>query len=295
MYSLSVLLPTYNQPCFELVSRLHLQLEQAGVTYEIIVADDGSTDKVTVEANLRIMSMANCQYIVRTENVGRAAIRNFLAKTARYEYLLFIDSDMTMVSDQFIARYLAIEGDQVVDGGVKIGGDADQLRGNLRYLYEKAEEPKHTAEERQRSPYQHLHTANLLISRDVMLANPFNEQMKGYGYEDVLLGKKLRQAHVRIRHIDNPMGFCTFETNADFVAKTEEGLRTLYEHREELRGYSRLLTLVGGIHIPLVKSVIRMAFRLAGQAMRSNLCSTKPKLFLFKYYKLGYYLCQASR
>ena len=105
MYNLSVLIPTYNQSCLELVSQLQTQLEQAGVPYEIIVADDGSTDQAAVEANLGIANLERCQYIVRKENAGRAAIRNFLAQTAQYDHLLFIDSDMSVVSDQYIARY----------------------------------------------------------------------------------------------------------------------------------------------------------------------------------------------
>ena len=237
MASISVLIPTYNQPCLELVKQLHAQLERAGVDYEIIVADDGSTDQTSVEANLQIASLPGCQYVVRKENVGRAAIRNFLAQTAQYDHLLFIDSDMSVVSDQYIARYLSAGCDGVIDGGVTIGGDADALKGNLRYLYEKAEEPHHTAPERQLTPYQHLHTANLLIPRELMLKYPFDERFRHYGYEDVLLGKTLKRHRVPIRHIDNPMGFCAFETNADFVAKTEEGLRTLYQFREDLRGY----------------------------------------------------------
>ena len=295
MAGISVLIPTFNQPCLELVSQLQTQLEQAAVPYEIIVADDGSTDERTVEANLGIATLVHCQYIIRKENAGRAVIRNFLAQEAQYDLLLFIDSDMSLVDDQYIRRYLAADCDTVVDGGVRIVGDEDEWRGNLRYLYEKAEEPHHTAPERQRTPYQHLHTANLLIRRELMLKYPFDERFRHYGYEDVLLGKTLRRHRVAIRHIDNPLGFSTFETNADFVAKTEEGLRTLYEFREDLRGYSRLLTLVSGIHIPLVKSMIRWMHRLAGPAVRRNLCSTHPRLFLFKLYKLGYYLCQASR
>lgn len=295
MAGISVLIPTFNQPCLELVSQLQAQLEQAAVPYEIIVADDGSTDERTVEANLGIATLVHCQYIIRKENAGRAVIRNFLAQEAQYDLLLFIDSDMSLVDDQYIRRYLAADCDTVVDGGVRIVGDEDEWRGNLRYLYEKAEEPHHTAPERQRTPYQHLHTANLLIRRELMLKYPFDERFRHYGYEDVLLGKTLRRHRVAIRHIDNPLGFSTFETNADFVAKTEEGLRTLYEFREDLRGYSRLLTLVSGIHIPLVKSMIRWMHRLAGPAVRRNLCSTHPRLFLFKLYKLGYYLCQASR
>ena len=291
MQSLSVLIPAYNCCCLPLVEQLHRQLEQAAIPYEIIVGDDGSTDTTTIQSNQPINTLSHCRYIVRTENTGRAVIRNFLAQTAQYEFLLLIDSDMSVVSESFIQNYLAAECQTVVDGGIIVCGDPDDLKGNLRYLYEKAEEPHHTVSERQRSPHQHIHTANLLIRRHLMLQYPFDERFRHYGYEDVLLGKTLHQHHVPILHIDNPLGMCTFETNAAFVAKTEEGLRTLYTFRKELRGYSRLLTFVSGIHLAIVKNIIRFWHQVFNKAERRNLCGSRPSLWVFKLYRLGYFLC----
>ena len=292
---LSVLIPNYNTVCLPLVRQLQSLLESAAIPYEIIVADDGSTDMQTLEANRPIASLTNCQYLIRPENVGRAVIRNILAQTAQYAFLLYIDSDLTIISDQFIRRYVDClnENTTVIDGGVSIQGDQIQnLSGkNLRYLYEKAEEPNHTVACRQASPYQHLHTANLLIRKELILQHPFDERFRHYGYEDVLLGKVLHQHQVPITHIDNPLGFCTFESNPDFVAKTEEGLRTLNQFRHDLRGYSRLLTFVSGIHISLILSLIRLWHRLFQKAERRNLCGSRPSLLVYKLYRLGYFLC----
>jgi hypothetical protein len=123
-----------------------------------------------------------------------------------------------------------------------------------------------------------------------MLQYPFDERFRHYGYEDVLLGKVLRQHHVPIMHIDNPVGFCIFESNPDFVSKTEEGLRTLYQFRSDLRGYSRLLTFISGIHISLILTLIRLWHRMFGATERRNLCGSRPSLFIFKLYRLGYFL-----
>lgn len=291
---ISVLIPTYNHVCVALVKGLAQQLEAVGGDYEIIVADDGSTDAATVAENQVINTLPHCRYIVREENVGRAAIRNFLVREAQQPYVLFIDSDMTLISDDYIRRYLDSDCDTVIDGGVAIGGDPDTLKGNLRYCYEKAEEARHTAPERQKSPYQHLHTANLLVRRDLMIEHPFDERFRHYGYEDVLLGKSFREQRIPIAHIDNPLGFCTFETNADFVAKTEEGLRTLGQFRDDLRGYSRLLTLISNIHIPAVLTVIRLWHQLFGRLERRNLCGNRPSITVFKLYRLGYFICSCS-
>ena len=80
---LSVLIPNYNYVCLPLVRRLQSLLESAAIPYEIIVADDGSTDLQTIEANRPIATLTNCQYLIRPKNVGRAVIRNLLAQTAQ--------------------------------------------------------------------------------------------------------------------------------------------------------------------------------------------------------------------
>jgi glycosyltransferase involved in cell wall biosynthesis len=289
-YALSILIPTYNDRCKLLVGELRQQAEQAGIVYEILVADDGSTDADVIRENSEISQWEHCQFLRQPGNIGRAAIRNVLAQTARYPHLLFIDSDMTLLRTDFICKYVSMEEADVIDGGVSIGGDAEALKGNLRYRYEKAAEQEHTADKRRQNPYRDFHTANFLIRRDLMLAHPFDERFRYYGYEDVLFGKQLRADHITITHIDNPMGFCTFESNPDFVAKTEEGLRTLHQFRDELRGYSRLLTLVDGIHLPIITSLIRCWHRLFGKLERKNLCGSHPNLRLFSLYKLGYLL-----
>ena len=287
---LSILIPTYNDRCVTLVSSLRQQAEALGIVYEILVADDGSDDSAVVSYNETINQWEHCRYLVQPVNQGRAAIRNVLAREARFDTLLFLDSDTMITNDRFLARYLQIGAEPVVVGGITIEGDPVILRHNLRYRYEKAEEQHHTAAMRQHSPYQHIRTTNLLIRHEVMLQHPFDERFRYYGYEDVLLGKVLRQAQVPIVHIDNPIGFCTFESNPNFVAKTEESLRTLHQFRADLRGYSRLLTFVGGIHIPAILALIRLWHRLFGKAEKWNLCGPHPSLFIFKLYRLGYFL-----
>lgn len=287
---LSILIPLYNGDCRQMVESLSQQAEALSdqLSYEIIVADDGSSNRETVLLNSEITHHPHCRFIDRKENVGRAAIRNFLAQTAQYEWLLFIDGDMTITHDDYLTSYLNTDDDQqVVYGGYHVGtGEKD----NLRYLYEIASAHHHTAEERRKRPYQHFHTANFMVNRNVMLAHPFDERFRTYGYEDVLFGKAMRQNQIAITHLDNTVGFCQFETNAHFVSKTEEGLRTLHQFRSDLRGYSNLLTFVDGIHLSVVRGVIRLWHMLFSKMERRNLCGKHPYLRLLKYYKIGYYL-----
>ncbi len=285
--SLSILIPAFNGDCYAMVEELCRQASNvSGLDYEVIVADDGSTDRTKAEACSRVELLPCCRFIGRETNVGRAAIRNFLAQEAEKDWLLFIDCDMLPVSEHFITTYLEAEGD-VIYGGYSVGPG---LRSNLRYRYEKACEHEHTAQERRKRPYQHFHTSNFMVSRSVMKAIPFDERFRHYGYEDVFFGKQLRQAGITINHIDNPMGFNIFEDNAHFIAKTEESLRTLHQFRNELRGYSRMLVMTEGIHLSIVRGMLRLWHRMMGAVEHRWLCGKHPSLRLFSLYKLGYFL-----
>lgn len=151
--SLSILIPTYNNVCLELVRDLQAQASILSSTndleYEILVADDGSTDKNTIEKNREINELNNCRYIERKENIGRAAIRNFLAKEAKYLWLLFLDSDLKLDNSDFIRNYMLSKGNVIV-GGLKIGGNPITLKDNLRYKYEKKCEKQHNYKHRQK-------------------------------------------------------------------------------------------------------------------------------------------------
>lgn len=284
---LSILIPNYNGDCRQQVSELaHQASEIPHLNYEIIVADDGSTDPLSIAYGREINQLPCCRFLERPSNSGRAAIRNFLAREARYEWLLFMDGDMAIPRCDFIVRYL--EGDApIVYGGYQVG---HAERSCLRFIYEKANEHLHTADQRRKRPFLHFHTSNFLIRRNIMLEHPLDERFRHYGYEDVFFGKQLRQASFSITHLDNPAGFFTFEDNPHFVAKTEEGLRTLHTFRSDLRGYSNLLTFIDGLHSPLLRSAIRIWHRLMGGIERRNLCGRHPSLKVFSIYKLGYYL-----
>ena len=66
--SLSILLPSYNNECVSFVKRLQEQAENIkddDFKYEIIVADDGSTDKSIISRNSIINTIPCCRYIIQ--------------------------------------------------------------------------------------------------------------------------------------------------------------------------------------------------------------------------------------
>lgn len=289
---LSILIPVYNETCADMIRRLAAMCESERASrreflYEIIVADDASSIESSIEQNRQINNIPHCSFIEKESNTGRAAMRNFLAQKSHYQWLLFLDCDMQIVGQDFIARYLDCEFDGVINGGICIKeGD----KHNLRYLYESYCAPMHYYLKRNERPYQSFRTTNFMIERSVIIDYPFDERIKKYGYEDVMFGKALKENNVPITHIDNPTMMVDFDSNARYVEKTERSLCTLYSFKEELRGYSRLLTFVNGIHINFVFTLIRCWHRVFGPLERKILCSRHPNLKVFNLYRLGYYL-----
>ena len=288
---ISILIPTYNTVCVKLVSELSAQAQQLNADYEIIVSDDASPQRDTVMANEAINSLPHARFIARTTNIGSAANRNFLASQSQYPWLLFIDCDVTILNPQFLHTYYIFmeQNADVVNGGIAVA-DLPGMSGNLRYRYEKAAESAHSAARRQTNRYQEFRSTNFMMRREAFDCCPFDERFTKSGYEDVLFGKHLKQHHIAVLHIDNPAVMTEFESNSDYITKIERSLRTLCEFRHELRGYSRLLTFVQGIHIPAILWLIRLWHRMFGAAERRNLCGFRPQLSLFRLYQLGYFL-----
>lgn len=302
---LSILLPSYNNVCVSLVQVLQRQADalrgklDKPFRYEIIVADDGSTDAACIDANRVIGDMLHCRYLRMEQNVGRAQIRNVLISESRGDYVLLIDSDLFLCDDNYLYKYATSTAD-VVYGGTRIGGEGfamvdneantENLKGNLRYIYEKKAEPSHRAAFRQLRPNQEISVCNLYARRDIMEAHPFDSRFKAYGYEDVLFGKRLAESGIEVTHIDNPVLINEFEPNSVFVKKTEEAILTLCRFEQDLEGYSNLKTKVStlGRYIPL--SLFRLWHRIMKNKEKRNLTGSKPSLLLFKLYKLGFFL-----
>lgn len=332
---LSILIPLYNQVGVALAMALSKQVEQCAkeekkknegkgnandtisLGFEIIFADDGSADATARQRNAIIAQLPYCQYIERPKNVGRSAIRNFLAHTAHYSHLIFLDGDVAIKRGNFVQTYLAHRNDADVIIGtlhfsrMQVACDtAEDIIGhtkrakeetkkttepvlyddNLKYRYEQQFLAKHPVKKRMQQPYASFRTTNFMVRRDLLLAYPFDETFHEYGYEDTLFGKQLKEHGATLIHLDNAATIADYEDNATFVAKTEESLRTLAAHAHQLQGYSTLLHTANKLKCLHLLPLIAFVFELFKGLLHKNLCSNSPSVFLFNVYKLGYYV-----
>ena len=290
---LSVLIPVYNYRCYALVADLHEQLERCGVGYEILVADDGSRDRVCIISNLRINELSHCQYILRERNVGRAGNLNWLIANSSGEWKLVVDCDARVTRRDFVDRYLEFtsSGYDVLDGDLVNPPELPSERVTLRYRYEKCAEKWRSAEERNRDPYSRFCTFNVMFRASVLDAVPFDERCREYGYEDTLMGIELGRRGFRLLHIDNPLMHLGFEPNDVYLGKVETSLRTLHGIRDSLHGQTRMTRLYDRLQGRHLLWLVRLAFRLSGPLLRRNLLGRCPDMTLLAFYKLGYYAC----
>ena len=294
---LSILVPLYNQDGVALATALSRQVGQIlaargnpSLGLEIVFADDSSPDAAARRTNASIAALPHCRYMERKVNVGRAAIRNVLAKEARYSRLLFLDGDVVIEGPDFIQRYLThmCEAD-VVMGTLRFANPDGRYDRNLKYRYERHFLARHPIARRMERPYASFRTTNFMVRRAILLAFPFDETFHEYGYEDTLFGRQLYEHGVSLVHIDNAATIDSYEDNAAFVAKTEESLRTLAAHARQLQGYSTLLEVCARLRRRHLLPVVASLFRLARRMLLRNLQGTSPSVLLFNVYKLGMY------
>lgn len=293
---LSILIPVYNDDATLLVKSLSKQAQIiSDLCYEIIVFDDGSTNKKSIDNNYSLTLLPHCRYVYAEHHDCRAAMRNDMFKQAKYDWHLMIDARLTLMNDDFLMRYLCcgVQVGEVACGGVCVDGGlltAQLYSENLRFRYEKHEESKHSYMVRKSEPYKAFRTTNFFYHKSVLKQVPYNEQVNGYGYEDVLLGKALSEKKIKINHIDNPVVYTEFETNLIFLRKIEEALRTLHAFEEELNDYSPLLNARNILRRFHLLWLFKRFHAFCKGLELMNLCSNKPFLFIFKLYKLGYYV-----
>ena len=293
---LSVLIPIYNYDVSSLVSALLAQCRELTSRFEICLYDDGSDEKIRQKHRL-LNQHEEIRYVELRRNIGRAAIRNQLARDAKYQFLLFLDNDSALPDKLFIKRYWESPADaEVVIGGTIYEAELPAERNILRWKYGRAREEK-SGEVRNKNPYQSLTLNNLLIRKLVCLKFPLNTDLTGYGHEDTKFGWELQKAGIKILHIDNPVIHLGLEPAADFIKKTKQGVRNLYRlyQSQETQPDSKLIRSYELLKKFGLRFVFYKSFQLMKDTVLENLLSPDPSLRYFDLYKLYLFTRQALK
>lgn len=213
---LSICIPHHNFYNPDLYKVLYHQCEQLKIPFEIIIIDDASLKEKKIY--LSNFTAAQFHIIYLNENIGRSAIRNLLAKTSQFEWLLFLDADAEISDPNFIAKYLRnLDYDVIVGGRIYPENKPDEnfnVHWNYgTYIESKA---KHA-----------FNSSSFLIKKSIFKTIQFDESLKEYGYEDVVFGMMLNQNGYKILNINNPVIHTDLKTNEEFIKDTKNAIANL--------------------------------------------------------------------
>lgn len=293
---ISICIPVYNHNIHRLLTSLYEQCEILDSDYEIILIDDASDDeyKMRNRAAIKKINSANIKYEELKKNVGRATTRNLFVQKASYPYLIFIDSDAEIYTPDFVLKYIREREPGVICYGGCVYTDMHNKDESLRWIFGKNREAI-PAEVRIKSPNRYFSTFNFLIDKRLLLLHPFNEKIKKYGYEDVLLKMELLNNGFSIKQIENPLIHTGLISNKEFIDRTRTALNNLYTMQKEnpvLFSCAESVSLLKSffkVEKLKLTATVSYLFRLMEKTFRKNLLSSNPSLFVFDLYKLGYF------
>lgn len=232
--SLSILIPVYNWDIESLLTSLHSQCQhlEQGVQVEILVMDDGSSEKFGNSAVAAQLALV--RYEEFRENRGRAEIRNELLRQAKGNYALFLDADMLPDRDDFIQTYLeqARKGYEIICGGISYIQNKGLGPEYSFYLYKSRKTEALPPSVRMSIPWRYLFTSNIMVRRDIMESVHFDPRFTGYGFEDIEWGVRLGDMFA-ISHIDNSCSHMGVMSKEQVFAKM----------RDSISNYALLLAL----------------------------------------------------
>lgn len=289
---LSIIIPSYNYPVYDLVKELHSQCSALAIAFEIIVRDDCSKNQYK---NFNINQLTHCSYSISNKNLGRSKTRNYLISQAQYPWVLLLDNDVLPQKVNFIQNYLdAILPDKdIYFGGIiykKESPDADK---KLRWIYGTAREEKPAALRNTNCPDFFL-CSNTLFSKSIFNTLLFDEEIINYGYEDLLFNKQAVQQKFGILQLDNNVWHLKLETSNEYLAKTKTALQTLYKliNDNKLEWSDTKIT---SIYIKMKQKrtlgflrTFNKWFKLS-EKLEKNLLSNHPKIQYFDLYRLLYF------
>lgn len=265
---MSVIIPTYNnrRVLRQTIAALLAQDFPPGA-YEVIIADDGSTDG-TAEMVQAVRGPVPVRYVPQ-RNRSRAAARNLGTRQARGRILMFLDSDLwaaPVLLAEHYKHYATASRRVGVKGRSITHPDA---RGSL-FMQVKEMGPDLTVQRTgDLSPF-HVTSRNLSVRRaDFEEAGGFDEAFGGYGWEDMELAMRLRAAGVVFEYEPLALGFHyhaeTLEGNVRKLREAGEGAVYFWRKHRRSRHIGMFLEIAPAIlplkwlvyHTPLITPLVR--------------------------------------
>ena len=296
---LSICIPIYNFDVTTLVKSLHDEAETLPVEYEILLSDNASNENFRKE-NSVLSTLPNVRYFQSEINLERAGNRNFLFKTAKFPYILFMDCDSQVSKNDYLRDFLPYcKPGSICSGGRIYFSEKPQDAKQIFHWKVGCQRESRPAQVRARNPNNSFMSCNFLIDKHIFNIVQFDERLKGYCNEDTLFGIELKKKGITIAHIDNPLYHIGLEKAEVFLSKIEEGLRNyhkinyLYNNDPVFIESCKILRVERRLKKWRLAKCFKFLFILTKNVMYRNLVSKNPSMLAYDLYKLGY-LCYCA-
>ncbi len=202
---LSVVVPSRNGEQRLPETLASIAADAAGIRLEVIVVDDGSTDRTADAASSVRLPGEPPRLLRRDGPPGRAAACNLGVRHARGATVLILDDDMTVEPGALGAhrdRHRAARREAAL-GRIRLARPPGGPSCFARFLErEQAFRERSLLEHAEDVPFQLCLTGHFSAPRAVLLeASGFDERIRRYGLEDIELGYRLTRNGVRLRYL----------------------------------------------------------------------------------------------
>lgn len=286
----SVCIPVYNFDVRELVNALKKEIDSSQINAEIILIDDASKEEY-IEINKSLKGNVS-HFVFLEKNIGRASIRNLFLEYASGDFFLFLDCDAKIISENFINNYLSFIHEnpnaEVIYGGFKV----EQGTLTLRKKYSLEREIV-SFEKRKLATYSSFRGINFLVKKEVLQEFPFDENLKNYGYEDLIFSKNLELKKIKISQINNPVLHGDEETTEVFLFKTKIAIQNLWEIHKNNPDFVEDIKIIKAyikIKDKRLLRIYKIFFKISKSYLINKLKNENPNLIYFDLYKLGLFI-----
>ena len=206
----SVVIPAYNDAKVLDLCLRHLEEVDFDEVFEVVVIDDGSTDN-TVEVLLNWQRKAE-NFELRfesQENLGAAAARNRGVEMCSGDIILFIGADI-LVSKGWMKEHAKFHRNAVNAVAVGFMTWSPEL---AKDRFRKFLEEKGIAltfeglKDNEETDFWHFFTGNISMPKGLFKRFLFDEDFKGYGFEDIMLGYRMSKNGIKIFYLEKAVAW----------------------------------------------------------------------------------------
>jgi glycosyltransferase involved in cell wall biosynthesis len=202
----SVVIPTYNrlpilQKCLRALESQQLRDDHVIKGYEVVLVDDGSTDETLNWLGQHKEEFPHVRYFEQ-DHAGPAAARNLGVEQALGDMIIFIDSDLVVLSN-----FLQAHTDALIQGREKLGSDSFFTYGaviNTCNFENSTSEPYKITD----FSAAFFATGNVAIPKHWLeKAGLFDTGFQLYGWEDLELGVRLKNLGLQLIKCPEAVGY----------------------------------------------------------------------------------------